>query len=232
MSSTTFLRLAERLLVDPAAKDAYATDREAFLEREGFGALSPEEIEVGLQHVSTVVPPSVAEAIDPEAGFDGLADLDLADLGVDGLDDFRSPLDTEDLPAEGLPGDDADLAGGGDLPTDAADIDGLAAAAPAQHDGGHDGDEEGGAHDVAPDLDELDDLDDLDELDGGDDGAGVAGYAPAVLRPIDIDELPPLDGTGDGGFTEDDPGFAPEVSEPALAGDDVPDDERWDLFDL
>ena len=208
MSTNTFLGLAERLLADPSAKGAYAADPQGFLEAEGFGALSPDEVSTGLRHVAQVLPPSVAEAVDPDAGLDGLAELDLARLGVDGLDDFSTPLEVDDL----------------DRADDLDDIDGLDRA-------------------VAPELTEADDspageaaAEATDDGDGdaiSDDDLDDRIQLVAEAAPPQASE--PID---DGGPSEptfvdiDEPSFAEiDADEPAL-DTEVPEDERWDLFDL
>ena len=212
MSTNTFLGLSERLLTDPAAKAAYAADPQGFLEAEGFGALSPDEVSTGLRHVAQVLPPSVAEAVEPDAGLDGLAEVDLAALGVDGLDDFSTPLEVDDLePAYGDGDDDLD------------DIDGLDVSAPTPPQ------TETGAVPTSATETQDDAATDgtADDID-----ADAATVVTAEAPRTDID-VPDGGGAPEPTFDDiDEPNFADiELDEPEL-DTDVPDDERWDLFDL
>lgn len=220
MSTNTFLGLAERLLTDPSAKDAYADDPEGFLEAEGFGALSTDEVATGLRHVAQVLPPTVAEAVDPDAGLDGLAELDLAALGVDDLEDFSTPLDVEDLAAP----DDGDA-------DEIDDIDGLGrAASPQTVDAIED------TTDADAGADDTDDVQTVSAVDidaEGDDAIDLDDDRPAIAVTTQPDIGLIDDGALEPTFDDiDQPSFADiDADEPQL-DTEVPDDERWDLFDL
>jgi hypothetical protein len=188
---TTLLTLVEALARDPEAKADYASGPDAYLERHGFGDLSPSEVNEAVLHASDALPPTVAAQVEPEGGLDSVArveptafdegatseyedDLFGHDPGDDGLDDATDPsfADGGEATDSAEDGDDEHGAGAQDQ-----------AAAPAGDEGSEDSaaaDQHGA--DGRPDLDTLHDPHDLD-----DEATGQSG-APRQAAPADQTE--------------------------------------------
>jgi hypothetical protein len=100
MAAHSFLELAERLVTEPLEKaelrDAMSRDDVAgWLGERGFGDLDPEDVSTAMAHVADAMPPRVAAELGGDASLEGLAEVDLAALGLDDLDDYR-PIETAD----------------------------------------------------------------------------------------------------------------------------------------
>ncbi|MDY7100211.1 MAG: hypothetical protein S0880_03400 [Actinomycetota bacterium] len=219
MAAHSFLELAERLVTEPLEKaelrDAMNRDDVGgWLDDRGFGDLDPEDVATAMAHVGDAMPPRVAAELGDEASLADLAEVDLASLGLDDLDDYR-PLDEHD-DADGDTTDDLDdlvedLAG--PEPTDGIDDEGLdgdgidAGLTDVGDEAGDAGDAPGGTRALDDEhTDEIDaGLEDLSDTDPIDLDAGGAPALPDVPTLVEesldesgLGELPDLsDTTGD-----------------------------------
>lgn len=76
MSSTTFLGMAQELMLDADAKAAFEADPDGFLAARGFEGLSPEDVTDAVGYVAETLPPGPAEALTgPDAPGDALTRL-------------------------------------------------------------------------------------------------------------------------------------------------------------
>ena len=108
---TTFLEVVELLLTNDDAKADYSADPGGFLNEHGLGALDSADVADAMRFASDSLPLSVATQLDPEAGLDSAAALDME---AGGLSLEREAFDVTD---DGLDlGQDVDF----DTPTEAA----------------------------------------------------------------------------------------------------------------
>lgn len=73
---TTLLSLVEALARDPEEKAAYTAAPDAYLERHGFGDLTPAEVNEAVAHSADTLPPPVAAQMQPGDGLNGVAAVD------------------------------------------------------------------------------------------------------------------------------------------------------------
>lgn len=104
---STFLDVVELLISNDEAKASYADNPSAFLQGHGLDALDPNDVADAMQHAGDALPLPVAVLIDPEAGLDSAAAID---LDAQGLSLDREPFaeDTTVALDEDVPFDDAD----------------------------------------------------------------------------------------------------------------------------
>lgn len=108
---STFLEVVELLLTNNDAKTAYTNNPEAFLDQHGLGALDSNDVSDAMGHAADALPMSVAAQLDPEAGLDAAAAVDLEELG---LSLEREPILDAETPATDVDPDDLDSAAYGD----------------------------------------------------------------------------------------------------------------------
>jgi len=91
---STFLDVVELLLTDGDAKAAYSADPGGFMNEHGLGALDSADVADAMLFATDSLPLSVATQLDPEAGLDSAAalDLDAAGLSLE-REAFDEPLD-------------------------------------------------------------------------------------------------------------------------------------------
>lgn len=101
LSFMSFLDVVTDLLADPAAKDAYQSDPQGWLNEQGYGDLSPTELDRAMVHSSDALSPDVARALGPNPSLDSAASLDMEAAGLSlerpGLDE--TDADETDLDA-------------------------------------------------------------------------------------------------------------------------------------
>ena len=104
---STFLDVVELLISNDEAKASYADNPSAFLQGHGLDALDPNDVADAMQHAGDALPLPVAVLIDPEAGLDSAAAID---LDAQGLSLDREPFaeDTTVALDEDVPFDYAD----------------------------------------------------------------------------------------------------------------------------
>ncbi len=104
---STFLDVVELLISNDEAKASYADNPSAFLQGHGLDALDPNDVADAMQHAGDALPLPVAALIDPEAGLDSAAAID---LDAQGLSLDREPFAEDATVAldEDVPFDDAD----------------------------------------------------------------------------------------------------------------------------
>lgn len=88
----SFLELITDLLADPAAKDAYRADPQAWLGEHGLGDLTPAQIDQAVGHSSDALAPDVAKALGQNPTLEQAANVDLWGEGLSlerpAFDDF------------------------------------------------------------------------------------------------------------------------------------------------
>lgn len=230
-SVTTLLALVEALARDPEAKADYAAGPDAFLQRHGFGDLSPADVNEAVLHASNTLPAPAAAQVEPDGGLDSVAAVDPTAFEPEPGADYEEDLFGHD-PGDGF--DDAVSGADGDEgATD--EVDELAAAhGPADHDG-TDPD-----HPTQPEPADAHGEDSTDDGDDGDDAGptDLAADAPAGTPGSSLASLPDphdLDGdrpAPDAAATLETAQDHTAVSDAAVGSDDAADDDGpTDLFD-
>ena len=79
---TPLLEVVELLLTDDAAKTAYAEDPTSFLAEHGLESLDSTDISDAMQYAGDALPLPVAARLDPDAGLESAASLDLTSEGL------------------------------------------------------------------------------------------------------------------------------------------------------
>lgn len=127
-SVTTLLTLVEALASDPEAKADYAAGPDAYLQRHGFGDLSPADVNEAVLHASNTLPAPAAAQVDHTNGLDSVAEVDPGAFHADPSDAYEDDLFGHD------PGGDFDggIDGFGDGPEA---LDGPLEHGPLDHDG-------------------------------------------------------------------------------------------------
>ena len=87
---SSLLAFVETLLSEPSAKAAFAAAPDDFLARHGFVGLEPEHVAEALHHAADTFPPRLAAEVLPGAGFGGIAEVDLAEIGLAAPGDFSA----------------------------------------------------------------------------------------------------------------------------------------------
>lgn len=85
---SSILSVVETLLSEPSAKAEFAASPEDFLASHGFDGLEPEHVTEALHHAADTFPPRLAAEFSPADGFEGVAQVNLAEIGLDGPGDF------------------------------------------------------------------------------------------------------------------------------------------------
>ena len=112
---TTLLTLVEALARDPEAKADYAAGPDAYLERHGFGDLSPADVNEAVLHASDTLPAPAAAQVDHTGGLDSVASVDPTSFHADPGGDYEGDLFGHD-PGDGFDddtdgvGDECDMA--------------------------------------------------------------------------------------------------------------------------
>lgn len=91
-SVTTLLELVETLARDPEAKAAYEAAPDAYLARNGFGDLTPAEVNEAVRHSADTLPPLVAAQFTPETGLASVAGADPATFDQTFTSDYEDDL--------------------------------------------------------------------------------------------------------------------------------------------
>lgn len=219
---TTLLSLVEALARDPGAKADYASGPDGYLERHGFGDLSPADVNEAVHHASDALPPAAAAQVEPGDGLASVAEVD-----PDAFEPGVATTFEDDL--FGLdPGDDElEPAAGALEQTPATDQEPDDAAL-----AGDQGDHSEDAPDAAQRLSTLPDPNDLDGDDltvAGQRGAAAAPASPAVSGDDgpapDVDDAPagltPVADIDDDG-TSTEAGFADVGLDPSSFSPDDP----------
>ncbi|MFN0028956.1 MAG: hypothetical protein ACKV2O_17480, partial [Acidimicrobiales bacterium] len=89
---TTLLELVETLARDPQAKAAYDAAPDAYLARNGFGDLSPAELNEAVLHSAEVLPPLVSAQFGPDGGLDAVSGADPAGFDQRFTSDYEEDL--------------------------------------------------------------------------------------------------------------------------------------------
>lgn len=111
---STFLDVVELLISNDEAKASYADNPSAFLEGHGLDALDPTDVADAMAHAGDALPLPLAVLIDPDAGLDSAAAIDLQ---AQGLSLEREPFEEDSTVAldEDVPFDDMDDASAQDV---------------------------------------------------------------------------------------------------------------------
>lgn len=217
---TSLLDIVGALLRDPIVKAEYLAAPDDFLSRRGFPDLEPDEIQEVLVHVAEASPPALALHIDADAGLDGAASLDVAELDQPFGVEFDGDLPL--LPHD--PIDDLDTVDLFDAPTEPAAVaperleQSEESGEPAEPDahaasvGPDDGEGHGNQHtdsDLEPD--ELDALSEESGLDVIEDDLYPMGVTPgadfSATEDFSVDDLYEDDILDDVGEFDDPAGF-------------------------
>lgn len=91
-SVTTLLTLVEALASDPEAKADYAAGPDAYLQRHGFGGLSPADVNEAVLHASNTLPAPAAAQVDHSNGLDSVAEVDPGSFHADPSDAYEDDL--------------------------------------------------------------------------------------------------------------------------------------------
>lgn len=153
---TTFLDVVELLLTDGDAKANYSADPGGFLNEHGLGGLDSADVADAMLYASDSLPLPVATQLDPEAGLDSAAALDLEAGGLSLEREAYDAAAEQDAVDEDALGDDVDFdapaeAAGGIDQTDLDAVDML----DAPDGGGSEGDSAAGAVDSNPTIDTV-----------------------------------------------------------------------------
>ncbi len=89
---TTLLELVETLARDPQAKAAYQDAPDTYLASNGFGDLSPAEVNEAVLHAADVLPPLVSAQFEPEAGLASVASADPAGFDQPHTSEYEEDL--------------------------------------------------------------------------------------------------------------------------------------------